>query len=261
MSFARKIGGVLGELIFSACLGFFIIFVALANFTQYNNIQPLVTSTIESQFKIQQNQVDALYANLVSQCKTSSTAEVMLTNQNVSLNCTDVGASNSSNIVRLISKNIFDQIYYKKYDCSFLDCVRGLAFPQNVTDVQMNQNYQVIISAKSNEFFSSSQIFLIVGIAVGIVLIFISAKFWPDVLKIVGIILILVGIMYFFIPLIKTLLPVAPQVENFITIVNLLLAPIMVMLKYILILGIVLTAAGYGYAFFMKPKTQKNQPM
>jgi len=263
MSIARKLGEVFGELIFSISLGFFIIFIALANFTQYTTLQPVITNIIENQFQnITQEQIDFLYLNLTEQCKTSSTAIVPLTSQEISLNCTDVKNSQSSDIIHLISKNLFDQIYYKKYECNFLDCIKGLAFPRNFSEAQ-NQQFQVIISAKANEFFSNNQLFLIVGIVVGLVLVVISVKVWYNILKIIGLTLLFIGITYLLIPLIKIqIVPIAPQGQDFSAIVDLLFAPISTMLRNILILGIVLTVIGYISAFLLKSsERKKNQPM
>jgi hypothetical protein len=262
MSIARKLGEVFGELIFSISLGFFIIFIALANFTQYTTLQPVITNIIENQFQnITQEQIDFLYLNLAEQCKTSSTAIFPLTNQEVSLNCTDVKNSQSSDITHLISKNLFYQIYYKKYDCNFIDCIKGLAFQQNSSDMQ-NQQFQVILSSKANEFFSNNQLLLIVGIAVGLVLIVISVRVWYNILKVIGVTLLFVGITYLLIPFVKTQIAhIAPQQGDFSAIVDLLFAPIMTILRNILILGIVLTVIGYASAFLLKPKAQKNQPM
>jgi hypothetical protein len=258
MTVARKLGEIFGWLIFSISLGFFIMFIALANFTQYTTIQPVITNIIENQFQnTPQEQIDLLYLNLTEQCKASSTAMIPLVNQEVSLNCTDVKNSQSSGIIHLISKNLFDQIYYKKYDCNFIDCIKGLAFQQNSSDVQ-NQQFQVIISEKSNEFFSNSQLFLIVGIAVGLVLIVISVRVWYNILKIIGVTLLFAGIVYLLIPFIKTqLLPVAQQGEDLSAIVDMLFAPIMEILRNILILGIVLTIAGYASAFILKRKHKR----
>jgi hypothetical protein len=262
MSIARKLGEVFGELIFSISLGFFIMFIALANFTQYTTLQPVITNTIENQFQnIPQEQIDFLYLNLTEQCRTSSTAIVPLTTQEVSLNCTDVNNSQSSDIIHLISKNLFDQIYYKKYDCNFIDCIKGLAFQQNSSDAQ-NQQFQVILSAKANEFFSNNQLFLIVGIAVGLVLIVISVRVWYNILKVIGVTLLFVGITYLLIPFVKTQIAhIAPQQGDFSAIVDLMFTPIMTMLRNILILGIVLTVVGYASAFLFKTKAKKNQPM
>lgn len=243
-------------------MGFFVIFIALANFTQYTTLQPVITNTIENQFQsFPQEQIDFLYLNLTEQCKTSSTAVVPLSNQEISLNCTDVKNSQSSNITHLISKNLFDQIYYKKYDCNFIDCVKGLAFQQNSSDMQ-NQQFQVILSAKANEFFSNNQLLLIVGIAAGLVLIAISVRVWYNILKVIGIILLFVGITYLLIPFVKTQIAhIVPQQMDFSAIVDLLFAPIMSILRNILILGIGLTIAGFASSFLLKPKAQKNQPM
>jgi hypothetical protein len=260
MSIARKLGEVFGGLIFSVSLGFFIIFIALANFTQYATIQPVITNIIENQFQnIPQEQIDFLYLNLTEQCKTSSTAMVPLVNQQVSLNCTDVENSQSSDITHLISKNLFDQIYYKKYDCNFIDCIKGLAFQQSSSDIQ-NQQFQIILSAKSNEFFSNSQLFLIAGIAVGLVLIVISVRVWYNILKVIGITLLFVEITYLLIPFIKMQFAHMTQ-GDFSTIFDLLFAPIMTILRNILILGIILTVVGYASPFILKSKSKKNQPM
>lgn len=264
-SFVRKLGEFSGDLIFSFSLGFLIIFIALASFTQYNNIQPVITSTIENQLKsYPPDQINALNQNIEDQCNTQQNALVPLNNNTeISLNCNEVRNTQYSDKANLIAVTIFNQTYYKQYECNFLDCIKGLAFPQNATGVQQNQNYQVILSSTANQFFSSNQIFLIITTIVGLGLIVISVRVWYNILKIVGPTLILIGIMYLFTPLIKTeLAPIAQQGQDFSAIVDLLFAPISAILRNILILGIVLTIVGYVSSFLLKPPEQKkNQPM
>jgi len=261
MAMLRKLGEIIGGFVFSLAFGFLIVFVALANFTQYDTLHPIVTNLIEGQLtgNVTQNQLDFLYRNLTEQCKTSSTAIVPLdTNNQAELKCDDVKNSDSSGITHLIAKGLFDQIYYKKYECSFVECVREVVFA-NISDAKENQKFSILVSSKANEFFTSNQIFLIITIILGVVLIIISVRVWYNILKVIGITLLLVGITYLFIPTIKTQVAKMTEGQNILTILDTLFAPITKMLQISLILGIVFTTIGYVTAYLMdKPEKKKN---
>jgi len=262
MSFLRTVGQFLGSLIFSFALGFLILFIALANFTQYNNLQPLVTSFVEAQLtkNITQSQLDALYFNLTEQCKTSTAATVPLSNNPLSLKCEDVKTSSSSNISHLISKSIFNQTYYKKYDCNFVACIMQLNVENvNVQDTQSNQKFEIILSQKAYDFFSGNQIPLVVAIAVGIVLVAVSVRVWYKIFKIIGVTLLLVGITYFFIPLIKTVVGAKFVGADVTSVIDALFVSISGALTFCLIAGVALTAIGYISAYLLeKPKEKKT---
>jgi len=259
MSFLSKTGEIFGGLIFSLSLGFLIVFIALANFTQYNNLQPIMTNLIVNQFRqnLTQTQIDFLYSDLTDQCKSSATANVPLGNNNsASLKCEDVKNSNSTDIPNLIAKNLFDQIYYKKYDCSFLNCIKDLSFQKGT--VETNQKFQIVLTAKANEFFTKNQIFLIGGMFLGIALIIVSVRVWYNILKNVGFTLLFVGITYLLIPLMKSSFIGQVTGMDLSAVVDALFKPIIMLLRISLILGIIFTATGYIASYLLKPPEKKK---
>lgn len=261
MSILQKLGEIFGCLIFSLAFGFLIVFIALANFTQYTTLQPIATSLIEKQLTngTDQNQLNALFFNLTEQCKLSSTAIVPLNDNNqVNLKCEDIKNSNSSDVPHLIAITLFNQTYYKSYDCAFIDCIKGLTF-ETSSNAAENQKFTILTSAKANEFFSKNQIFLIVATIVGIILIIVSVRVWYNILKAIGITMLLIGITYLFISLIKSQLSHMFENQNLSVIIDTLFAPISDLLKISLILGIVLTIIGYVASYLMKkPEGKKN---
>lgn len=263
MTVLKKLGEFFGDLIFSFALGFLIVFIALSNFTRYDNLRPLVANLIENQItkSLQPDQIELLYTNLTEQCTTSSNAIVPLgNNTQVSLKCDDVKNSTSSDMPRLIATNLFDQIYYKKYDCNFLDCIRGL--PLQVQNIGANRQYEVILSAKANEFFSQNQIYLIVACIFGIILIIVSVRVWFNILKIIGVTLLLMGIIYLFLPLVKSQIINQFAAQDISAVIDNLLQPIATLLRDLLISGIALTIVGYVADFLLQnPEQKKNQPM
>jgi len=255
MAILKKLGEFFGSLIFALALGFLIVFIALANFTQYSTLKPIVTGLIENELS---NQSQIIYSNLNEQCKFSSNAFLQLTNTTeLNLTCDYVKSSTSSDILRLIAENLFNQTYYKKYDCSFIDCIKGISLQKEA--MRENQNSQVILSAKSNEFFTKNQIFLIGATALGIVLIIVSVKVWYNILKIIGITLLLVGITYLFIPIIKSQISKMTEGQDVSPIVDGLFAPIISILQISLVLGIIFTVVGYLMAYLMEKPKQKTE--
>jgi hypothetical protein len=267
MSILKKAGEIFGSLIFALAFGFLILFIALANFTKYDTVQPLITNEIESQLigNVQQNQLELLYLNLTDQCKSTSRAVVPLGDDNQAyLQCEDIKHSNSTEIPHLIALNIFNQTYYKHYDCSFLDCVRDIIFSKNST-ANENQNMQIILSSTANEFFTSNQIFVEIATIIGIIIIIFSVRVWYNILKIIGITLLVVGITYLFIPIIKTEISATAQSHNIpnqilVSIVDTLFSPITTILKASLIIGIIFTVTGYLTSYLMQ-KPKSNQPI
>jgi hypothetical protein len=255
MAILRKLGEIFGGLIFSLSFGFLIVFIALASFTQYTTLEPLVTAIIENGLS---NQTQQIYSNLLQECNASSNAIIQLSNDTqLNLTCDYVKSSTASDISHLIAENLFNQTYYKKYDCSFIDCIRGIDFQQEA--MAENQNSKVILSAKANEFFTKNQIFLIAGVILGIILIVLSVRVWYNILKIIGITLLLVGITYLFIPMIKTQISKMTEGQNASPIIDSLLAPMIPLLQISLVLGIVFTTIGYVTAYLMyKPEQKKN---
>jgi hypothetical protein len=266
MTILTKLGEIFGSLNFAVSFGFLIVFIALANFTQYNTLQPVITNEIENQLtnNVQQNQLDFLYLNLTEQCKTSSTAIVQLDNNNqADLKCDEIKNSNSSNIPHLIALSIFNQTYYKNYECSFLECVKGLMFTNNST-TQENQSVQIILTAKANDFFTKNQIFLEAGTVLGIILIIASVRVWYNILKIIGVTLLLAGIIYLFVPMIKGGISNITQNQNisnqtFTSIIDSLFAPISSLLKISLIIGLIFTIVGYLASYLMAKPKQKTK--
>jgi len=259
MAILNKVGEIFGSLIFSLSLGFLIVFIALANFTQYNTLQPLVANMVETQLtgSIQQNQLDFIYLNLTEQCKSSTTAIVPIGDNNqINLKCDEVKNSTSSALPHLVANGVFDQIYYKKYECSFIECLRNMSLTVG-SNVEQNQNFQIFLSAKANAFFTQNQIFLIGGIVAGIVLIIVSVRVWYNILKNIGMTLLLVGIVYLFIPLIKSKVPNIAEIQNTSQFIDILFAPIASFLRISLILGVILTASGYIVAYLMKKPKEK----
>lgn len=245
-----------GGLIFSLSLGFIIFSLALAQFTEYKSLQPVMTSLLEKQISQQYSteQLNLTHNALIEQCKDKETINIPLgqnsTVKEVALKCSDISSSQPSDIPKLLSSAIFDDLYYKKYDCQFIQCLQQPG----------TEKFTVILSSYANKFFNSITVYLAVGLVVGIIILLASTRSLVGTVKSIGISCIFVGITYFIIPFIKKYvvqqLP-AEAISSMEEIVNQLLTYLSSIMLYVLIIGVVLTLIGYAAGYLLKRRKNK----
>jgi len=197
MSMLRKLGGGIGSIVFSFALGFLILNLGMAELTTYNTLKPIFASIAASQFEknFEGEKIEQIHTYLTAQCVGKESVEMDLgESQKVVLKCSDVLVTKKEDLPKLFLNKIFDNIYYKEYNCDFIKCLQNSDQKGIAT---------LLVSKKANEFFNQATIYLVVGTVVGLLLILASLKTWSGRLKTIGITCVSVGIFFLAIPLLK----------------------------------------------------------
>lgn len=150
---------------------------------------------------------------------------------------------------------LFDNIYYKEFDCGFVECVQAGKF-------------DIMLSAQGHEFFNGIKMYLIAAVVVSAVMIFVSAETWPARMKGFGVPLLFIGLSYVMLNLVKSNIisqfPFAQEAEQIgisvAPIVNKIVAPMMNIFLIALVAGIALTAGGYALEYKEKRRTGIRKP-
>lgn len=244
MSLLRSIGiGIFG-LLFTMFLMSTVFVMAGSQITNYSTIKPVFTDFIEKQISSAMERQAGNMTNLstalqgyqtllLTQCQGKESIKIdnFPIVQNLTVNCSDIAKSKPEDIIKLLAANAFDTLYYKKYDCSFLECIQ-------------KQQFGAILSPLSDSFLRSAILYLILGTIVsGAIMAFLIRKI-GSILKNIGICLIIIGIPFFLMPSFKKFIPA--QMASFISpITDSVFASLSTNLMYILIAGVALTVAGF----------------
>lgn len=243
MSIERNIGKSIAGFFFFITIGLTLILMSLATLTEYDSVKDIVTKVIqqqppESQFSEDQKQ--EIILNLKKECEGKEYIEggsiPIEGGADVLIKCSNL--QNVNDFESLIYVSVADTLYYKKYQCGFLDCLR-------------NGQYfmPLIITEIAHKFYQDAFIYsLIITIIVGAVFV-ILIEDNKSRLKSIGWVLIVSSvpfvIMNFMIDYIVGLL--APQQAAALvqSVLKNIFSPIVNIYIYLLIAGIALTTTGY----------------
>ena len=252
MALLRRIGKWFGILIFSFALPLAIFNLFLVNFTGEANLKPLFSDFFANSLTSDatQDQLNAFHESILSECEQKDTVEFPILNTNATINCEEIKNSSPEQLPNLIGNAVFDNIYYREYECSFIQCLRQ----------PCEERLFVLSSLKANQFLNTIQKILWVSTGVGLALILLSVEGWGKKLKTVGVILLYIGIPILILIFIKDYLPI--KIPEFASdIVGPLLSHffsfIFKSFLILTIIGAVLTITGYIQILSAK-KTEKK---
>ncbi len=259
MGFLRGAGRFASKLLLTAALGLFIVSVGMAEFTEYENLNAVFNEIIGSQMEQisgstgnSEEDLQEIYDKLLEQCgdKESIEIPVIELNQTVTINCEELRENGLQSVQELATEMmvtpLFDQIYYKEYDCEFITCVqRG--------------DVLVLFSEKGNEFFTEAQIYAAAATLGFAVLVILLSENWPDRFRGVGWSMVTVGLTYIFMEAGKIALADAIGTESLggIALFDMLesmMAPVISMFVICLAAGSVMVFVGYTLRFIGKKK-------
>lgn len=250
MSILRGIGNGLGGIVFVTCLGFLIILLSFSDFIQYDSIKPAVAGLIAPQITngLDQTQLTFLHQMLLQNCTGNEKITIPLKSEAISapleVNCSEIKNSNAGDLGNIIANATFDQMYYKKYDCSFLACI-----------TLAGKDPLFIITQKMSDVVNKAIFYLGIGTVAGILLILICAETWADKLKTIGISSIFIGLTYFVLLFTKNLiLKNIAGSEVTATVIEPFIVSLSSRLLLTLVVGIVLTIIGVIVWFVSKKK-------
>jgi hypothetical protein len=250
MSILRGIGKFFGGFLFSTLLAIAILTLSLAQLTEYNNLKSIAIKVSEQQIaqQIGPTQLTAIHAQILELCKGVEKIEMPFDNENITIKCSDIVNSKPEDLGKIIVTSKFDEIYYKKYDCGFLECLQR-------EDIE---GKMVIFSATANSFFKETLNYLLIGIAISAIILAISTKGWGRP-KSFGICCISAGIPFFVINIIKGMLPIPKEATEIATpVVEQIFNSISFKFLIVFIVGIVLFAIGFIGEFLTKKKVKKK---
>lgn len=257
MGIIRALGKIFGGFIFSLCLVLIVFSLAFAQFTEYQSLQPVMVRFLEKQLvkQVSEEQLNLTYSVLLEQCKDKEKVTVPFDQANIkkiTLKCSDLSSSKSSNLPKLISSSVFDDLYYKKYECKFIQCLQ-----QSDTE-----KFTIFLSAYANKFFYSLANYLVIGLVIGAIILLISERNLFITFKSIGISCIFVGITYFITPFLKKYIVEKLPAEAILSmeeIVDQMLIYLSKVLLYTFIVGAILTIMGYIGSYLSKEKLKKRK--
>jgi len=255
MSIVHGLAKSIGGFLFVTLLGLAILSIALANLTDYANLKGPITDLFAATMTVQSNtnqsnQSAEILDGLKSECMRlgSPTINQSIDNTSMTLNCTEINTIESSDVYKLVAGSFVDQIYHTDYNCSYIDCLQSnMSFESKVM--------VALISNKAHEFYISIIIYLLVIAALGGIMLAWGAGSVPGALKSFGWSFVVIGMGYFFLTPIGSIIPAPAEAQ---AAISSLLKPLFTVMSqyflYSLVAGIVILSAGYGMKFLTKRK-------
>lgn len=253
MGFLRVLGKFAGSIVFTTFLVLAIFLMEIVDFTGYDNFKSVAGGILEGQLfsAVSDSDLDDLRNFMLFQCSGRDKVSVPLFGgQPMVLSCNDVANSDKMQLKRLITTALVDNIYYRDFNCSFMDCVTT-GNPENLL---------IAVSGEGNEFYKSLQTYAWIGTALGLVILVVSAEAWTGRMKSVGFNLVFVGLPFllagYFQSSLTSLIP--PELEASVNpIIDGLMSSLKDKFMIVLVIGIVLVVAGYALGFYISRKKKK----
>lgn len=251
MKILRKIGKAIGSTIFILALSTAIIAISLTKLTEYDNLKGLITDLIGSQIAkgVDNETLIQIHQQLLEECKTNETIQLSdLLGQNATIKCEDVKKTTPEGLTNLFANVLFDSIYYKKYDCSFIECLKKPG----------QDRLTLLMSSETHSFFKNCQCILLIASGVGLAIMLVSIDTWWNRLQSVGKIFLSISLPLIILILFKDhILSLSANLEAVTSIIDQIFGPISKISFAMLIVGIVLTISGYILQHYRKVKVEK----
>ena len=248
----RKFGLIIITFLFCTSLSFLLLGYGFLELTEYDTLEPVMNDVISSSMTMGSTQTETQKAldALILQCgqPDKKTITIPLGSQEggslgdlneVILNCDDVKTKNIDQLTSMISKQIFDKIYYKEYS-------EGNII-QKWNELSEEEKVWLLFSKYFHDFLSKNlKYVLILTIILGIFVIALSKEILTGIRNI-GMSCVFVGIPFLFIGIMKKLVlaKVGEDGDMVAPFVDKLLSTLMGYFKIALILGIILVVISY----------------
>ncbi len=251
MKILRSIGKAIGSVIFFLALSTAIFAISLTKLTEYNNLKGLVTDLIGPQIAkgVDNDTLTQMHQEFLEECKKNETIQLSsVIGQNVTIKCEDVEKTTPEGLTDLFVNALFESVYYKKYDCSFIECLQKPG----------QEKFTIFLSSEAHSFFKNSQNILLVASGVGLAIMLVSIETWWNRLKSVGITLLSISLPFFILILFKDrIFSLLADVKAVTPITDQIFGSISKIFLVILIAGVILTTSGYILQHFRKVKVEK----
>ena len=253
MGLFRGLGKSFGSILFTTFLVLAILLIELVDFTSHDNFKLVAGGIFEGQLfsAISEQDLKDLRSFLLFQCSRTDKVNVpIFGGQTVIVECDDVKNSNESQLPTLITTSLVDSLYYKDFDCSFVECVRS----------GNSQNLLIVMSNEGNHFYKNLQIYTWAVTGVGLALLFVSIGTWAGRLKGVGFNLVFTGLPILLLGHISSFMPaLPPEIESSVkAVIDSLTSSIKSKFIIVLVIGIGLLVVGYALGFYIPRKGKKK---
>jgi len=196
MSRLRSLCKFLGSFAFTTALSLLITTASLAEITSYESMKPLLVSLFVEKIAGDSAKAAETYAQLLAYCQSRDSVEMPMDSEKIEVKCSDIKSSRPEDINNVIASAMFDKVYYKKYSCSFVDCIKS-----------GGDNLLIVASSTGNKFFQDSIVYTAAATAIGAVIILVLAETFAGRLKTLGADCMSVGALAFLILLSVIILP------------------------------------------------------
>jgi hypothetical protein len=157
----------------------------LDRFTEEKNLKQFIINTTLSQVT-NSSDIEQLYDIHAEGCRQGDLSEKITFNgQNRTISCDDILKTEKEKYVELvIEKLIFNDLYYKNYPCTFLECMTK------------KETVPVLLSSQGRHFINSLKMFLVIGAVIALLLVFVLSDGIAKALKTSGWAFFLIGGSY-----------------------------------------------------------------
>jgi hypothetical protein len=164
-----------------------ILLFGLTKFTQYENLKPIIAGIISKQ--VNETQLSQFYPYIELYCKAKNeTIKLNFTIGEIEISCQEIVGKTPNQLIEIFATKTFDEIYYKKYECEFIDCLK---------EARKKEDYLVFVNEKSNFFFEEILPYSFFATVLFLIIFLIVCESWYVRTKNLGITLLIVGLPYF----------------------------------------------------------------
>lgn len=231
MSKVKTIGKIIGGFLLAILLSLLLGALAFSQITTYDSIKPIAEQAVRQQINNNDVNFTQVQSLLNVYCTNTKAEKVNVPNTDFNITCSDI--TSGKDIVSIMTDSMLSSIYYKQYNCEFLDCPNKLKSPDNIF---------IFLSAKSNKFFNDLVPILAILTIISAALLYFSCETLHGKLKSLGTCFFVSGLPYFmFLGFEK--LPLFPkEIQPYIAD---LMKPIQNDFLIVLAIGIILLIAGF----------------
>lgn len=229
---------ILGAL-FCTILSLTLLLFPLSKITSYDYLKPKLTHVLVEQYKanLTEEQLSFALLALKNMCLKESSVIVPVGEFNATISCEKIKNASPGNLPNLVIGNIFNQIYYKTYDCQIFECLKIPSF---------------VVSKSFNEFLRSILLYTTLATALSGIAYTLLLEGMTEKLKGIGFSLFFVGLPYFFLVPILNFTLKKLQLGGYSSFVTELSKELISYFLYPLVVGVVLLATGFALDFYLR---------
>lgn len=252
VSVVRKIGKGFGGFLFTTFLSLSILTLVMIEFTEYENLKPVAFSLFSNVMKsgISKSQITEIYNNLRAHCEANpeKMEEFSINNKTIIMNCSKILEGTQEDFIDMIFEKQFnfDEIYYKEYDCEFIECISS----------GDSEAFTVILSAEANKFFREFLYYVLIGTVIGGAILAVSCKGF-EIFRSFGYSCVVMGVPFFFMNILQGFIEsrIPSETLSILSpIIGRILNSISDKLLVVFIVGVILLVIGYVGSYLKRRK-------